>query len=260
MQSVVLVNWNPADAEDRAERLRKLGYAVTFFRHGSGPTALREVREAPPDAFVIDLDRLPSHGRAVAVALRQQKSTRAAPLVFVGGSAEKLKPIRDQLPDATFTTWGRVRSDLCRAIERPPSTPIVPKTMDAYSGTPLPKKLGIKSGFAVGLLDAPDDFETLLGDLPSDVRTRRDARSKADLLIVFAASRSQLLRRLPQAERAMKDGGSIWMAWPKKTSGLATDVSEAWVRATGLSRGLVDYKICAIDDTWSGLRFTRRKK
>ncbi len=259
MRTVVLVHWNADEANERAQRLRGAEYAVAFFRSDSGPAALREVREVPPDAFVVDLSRLPSHGRAVAVALRQQKQTRFVPLVFVEGSAAKVAPIRSQIPDACFTTWSKIRGVLRKAIERPPSTPVVPKTMDAYSGTPLPKKLGIKPGFTVALLDAPEEFESRLGEVPPDVRIRRDMRSAADLILLFASSQKDLLRRLPQAQRAMNDGGSIWIAWPKKSSGLLSNLSDRWVRETGLSRGLVDYKVCAIDDTWSGLRFARRK-
>ena len=128
-----------------------------------------------------------------------------------------------------------------------------------YSGTPLVKKLGIKPGFTVALVDAPEGFEDLLVDLPADIVMRHSARGKRDLTIWFNDSASKLKRRVEAMARAV-EGGSIWIAWPKKASGVATDVTEALVRKSGLDQGLVDVKICAIDETWSGLKFYRRKK
>jgi hypothetical protein len=138
--------------------------------------------------------------------------------------------------------------------------------MDAYSGTPLPRKLGIKPDTAVRLLGAPDDFESLLtetgagaaGDPGRPILTRQ-SRDPAELVMLFVQSRAELRKKLPAAERAMAEGGSMWIAWPKKASAIKTDVSETEVRAAGLAAGLVDFKICAIDNTWSGLRFSRRK-
>lgn len=84
------------------------------------------------------------------------------------------------------------------------------------------------------------------------------ARGRADLVMLFVATRAELARRLPVAQRTMDDGGSLWIAWPKQSSGVPSDLTQQIVRSTGLGAGLVDYKICAIDDTWSGLRFARR--
>lgn len=128
-----------------------------------------------------------------------------------------------------------------------------------YSGTPLPRKLGIKSGETVALLGAPDDFDDTLGELPDGVRVKRQARGRADRVLVFARSRAELARRFPAAERALVERGGLWLCWPKKASGVATDLAEPDVRSFGLAAGFVDYKICAVDATWSGLLFARRK-
>jgi len=104
---------------------------------------------------VIDLSRLPSHGRAIATMLRQRKATRSIPIVFVEGDPEKVARIRETLPDAVYARWRNIRSALRAAIEHPPREPAVPGTMDAYSASPLPKKLGIKPGSVVLLLGAP---------------------------------------------------------------------------------------------------------
>ncbi|MGH9867829.1 MAG: DUF3052 domain-containing protein [Candidatus Polarisedimenticolia bacterium] len=131
-------------------------------------------------------------------------------------------------------------------------------TPAGYSGTPLPRKLGIKPGARVGLLGAPEGFEATLGDLPEGTRLLRGRKGPHDLTLWFTTSR----RRLEQgiAARAASLGrDGLWIAWPKKSSGAATDLSEGDVRRTGLEAGLVDFKICAIDATWSGLKFTRRR-
>ena len=126
--------------------------------------------------------------------------------------------------------------------------------MERYAGRPLSKKLGVKEGLAVTLLGAPPGFDETLGPLPAGVRLRRKARGSADLIVLFARSRAVLERRFAPATRCLRAGGSIWLAWPKRASGVATDLTQTDVRRYGLDRSLVDYKICSIDDTWSGLR------
>jgi hypothetical protein len=127
-----------------------------------------------------------------------------------------------------------------------------------YSGTPLPKKLGIKPGSVVRILGAPKGFRKTLGALPEEVELREDSRGRANLTLWFLPS-LEVLERGMQAMAASLEEGKIWMIWPKKASGMATDLSEQEVREAGLAAGLVDYKVCAVDATWSGLLFTRRK-
>ena len=129
-----------------------------------------------------------------------------------------------------------------------------------YSGTPLPKKLGIKEGSLVAALWAPEHFSSLLDPLPRGVRLRSDLRSPAphDVLIAFATTDAELRTRFDRARAKLDPYGGLWMAWPKQSSALATDVKESHVREYGLSTGLVDNKICAIDRDWSGLRFVVR--
>jgi len=255
---VLLVHWNAEEAVERIERLRKAGYETDFHADQDG-AGFRAIRDAPPNAFVIDLSRVPSHGRDLGVWLRQQKPTRAVPLVFVGGDPDKVARVKKLLPDATYTEWSRIRSALQSALRNPPGDLVVPNTMQGYSGTPLPKKLRIKEGSRVALLGAPADFETTLGDLPADVSIRWQARGKNDIVILFAESRAEMERRFAAAEKTMAEGGGMWIAWQKKSSGVVTDLTPNIVRRYGLDSGLVDYKICAIDETWSGLLFARRK-
>jgi hypothetical protein len=163
------------------------------------------------------------------------------------------------LPDAVFTDWERFRGDLKRAIARPPAAPHVPKMMmERYGDTPLVKKLGIKPGMKVALIDAPDEFERTLGDLPDNVTLEERLTSGSDLAIWFVRSGRDLEARIGRLGSATPRGG-IWIAYPKKASGLATDLTQQMVRETGLAHGLVDFKVCAVDATWTGLKFARRK-
>jgi hypothetical protein len=256
---VQLIHWKPAEAAERVEALKSAGYEVVL-EPFEGPPTLRRLRSSPPDALVIDLDRAPSQGRDVAFLLRQSKATRGLPLVFAGGEPEKVARIEEALPDAVFTPWSRIRSGVKRAIAKPPAAPIVPESaLAGYSGTPLPKKLGIKPDTVVALLGAPEDFEELLRPLPENVQFRSRAQGRANVILLFARSKAEMARRFPAASRCLVEGGGLWIAWPKKVSGVATDLSQAAVRSFGLDADFVDYKICAIDETWSGLLFARRK-
>jgi hypothetical protein len=130
--------------------------------------------------------------------------------------------------------------------------------MAGYSGTPLPRKLGIKEGSAVLLRLAPEGFERALSPLPAAARLARAGRMPFDVIVFFAEKRAVLERELPAVVARLKQDGGLWIAWPKKSSGRLTDLEENFVRTAGLGAGLVDNKICAIDETWSGLRFVYR--
>ena len=131
-------------------------------------------------------------------------------------------------------------------------------TSAGYSGTPLPKKLGIREGSRVAVVSAPDGFTRVLGPLPPGVELRTGARGRCDVVVFFVTRRAELARRFPGFVRALEPDGGLWVAWPKKTSGVATDLVFERVQEVGLGCGLVDNKVAAIDDTWSGLRFVRR--
>jgi len=196
MPHVLLVHWKPADAEIRAAALRRAGHVVEVLRPEGAKGLRLLLRDYTPEAIVIDLTRLPSHGRAVAVALRQQKATRYVPLVFAGGAPEKVAAIQELLPDASFTEWSHIEPCLRVALANPPRNPIVPGTMDSYSSTPLPAKLRIKRGSAIALLNAPEDFIAKLQPLPDDAAIV-SGRASANLVRAQRLARlsSQDLRR-----------------------------------------------------------------
>ncbi len=254
MNDIRLIHWKRQEAEERAKRLQVLGYDV--ISEAFDRDALRKMKDNPPAAVVIDLSRMPSHGRDVALAIRMSKPLRQVPLVFVEGDPEKVSRIKELLPDATHTDWRNIKSSLKEAILHPLQDPVVPSTVfDPYSGTPLAKKLGIKADSIVALVNAPKNFKETLGKLPKGVVFRKSATGRADLTIWFITSRSTLESRICQMTGQAKKGG-LWIVWPKKAPGVETDLSQPVVRQVGLAAGLVDFKVCSIDATWTGLRFS----
>jgi hypothetical protein len=132
--------------------------------------------------------------------------------------------------------------------------------MAGYSGTPLPRKLGIKPGALVATLDAPAGFAATLGELPPGAVVGAHSSGPADVALLFAPHHLALESGFDRLAAAIRPAGGLWVCWPKKASGIATDLDENVIREFGLARGLVDNKVCAIDETWSGLRFVYRLK
>jgi len=245
---VVVVHFNPPNLDKRLARLSGNDVESLTPR---GPADLKALRERPPDAFVIDLDRRPSDGRSIGVMLRRYASTRPVPIVFAGGEEDQVARVRNLLPDATYVPWAAVVSGLKAA--KPVEKPVVPGTMDAYSQTELEPKLGVRDGTTVLLLGAPDGFGKAL---------RRAAlldEGPAQIVLLFSPSVADLEREFDSAKAAIAPGGSLWICWPKKASAVQSDLDQTFVRRHAMDRGLVDFKVAAIDTTWSGLRFARKK-
>jgi hypothetical protein len=132
--------------------------------------------------------------------------------------------------------------------------------MAGYTGTPLAKKLGIREGQRIHIVNGPESFPDLLGELPADVQILSTARAPLDLVLLFVISRKDLDKRFAGLAARLAPAGMLWVAWPKKSSGVPTDLNFDVVQRRGLDDGLVDTKICAVDDIWSGLRFVIRVK
>lgn len=132
--------------------------------------------------------------------------------------------------------------------------------MAGYSGTPLARKLGITESSRVALLGAPEGFDAELAPLPEGVRLLRRLGADLDVVVLFVAERQVLERRFPAAAEAIRPAGGVWVAWPKRSSKVPTDLTEDVLREIGLPQGLVDNKVCAVTDVWSGLRFVWRKE
>jgi hypothetical protein len=131
--------------------------------------------------------------------------------------------------------------------------------MSGYSGTPLPRKLGIAEGGTFALVAAPEDAAAVLGELPAGAR-RVDEAAEADVVLVFAVAREELARHVEKLARAVFPDRMLWVAWPKRASKVPTDITEDVVREVALPLGLVDTKVAAIDATWSGLRLVWRRE
>ncbi|MFI5135471.1 MAG: hypothetical protein ACHQD9_06435 [Chitinophagales bacterium] len=132
--------------------------------------------------------------------------------------------------------------------------------MAGYSGTPLVKKLGIKEGFIISIINNPANYRELIGVFPNGVYEATKKSPQADFIHFFVKSKNELSERLPGLKKQLKPDGMIWISWYKKSSGITTDVSEELIRAVALPLGLVDVKVCAVDEQWSGLKLVIRKE
>lgn len=258
MKQIRLIHWNADTAQERVGILGEVGYRIDYDPITN--EVLQAIKAEPPDALVIDLSRAPSQGRDMGIYFRKYKNTRNVPIIFVGGSPEKVAKVKQTLPDAVYTSWSDITDVLPDAIVDPPESPHVPESLMAgYSGTPLPKKLGIRHGSTVALLNAPDGFEGVLGDLPDGVIVLRELADGAAVTLWFIKYRDVLITDIERIGSVAGDG-KLWIVWPKKSSGVESDLTQVVVRKVGLDIDLVDFKIAAIDETWSGLCFTKRTK
>ncbi|MCU1272107.1 MAG: hypothetical protein JWN74_3401 [Acidobacteriaceae bacterium] len=257
MADILLVHWNKKEAEERARAVKRLGYKAKIL-FDSEKHNLADIRESPPEVFLIDLSRLPSHGREIAGYFRRVKTTRHVPILFIDGDSERISAARKLIPDAEFVRWDQIKAGIRKAIRNAPRNPVVPGTMAGYSGSPLPKKLGIRDNCSVVAVNAPDRFERKLDPLPAYSKIVDDPKS-ANVAVLFALSLAELARDFRPLAKVLPEKSALWIAWPKKASGVKTDLDGNVVREFGLDAGWVDYKVCAIDGTWSGLCFARRK-
>jgi CheY-like chemotaxis protein len=258
MKRIRLIHWNNEEAAGRAAQINSREFNVEY-RTPGGADAIHQLLKNPVDAFLIDLTRLPAQGRDLGILLRKNKSTRLIPLIFVAGDPDKTRRLKELLPDAIFTNWDSVNQALRQAWSNIPENPVIPESVFAgYTGKTLAQKLGIKSKTRVGLIQAPIGFESLLGILPEGTTVTRKAGVPCDLILWFVKSSKVLKSRIIELIKR-NDYNLIWIIWPKKTSTIKSDLTQQEVRQTGLTSGLVDYKICAVDKIWSGLLFTRRK-
>jgi len=210
---------------------------------------------------LIDLDRLPSHGREVAGALRNSKALRGIPIVFAGGVEEKVARVRSELPDAIYTPWTGVAAAVKKAMKNAPAVSARPVPhMQRFAGSPLAKKLDLKAGVKAALIGAEEGFVDLLGDLAESVELQTRIGRDTKLMLWFVRASRELAEAFELASARMPEGCSLWIIYPKKAGRYQVDFNQNDVRLTGLGVGMVDYKICAVDADWSGMKFTRRKK
>jgi hypothetical protein len=260
MARLRLVCWNEELARERARLLQKAGLDVDSSPFDPAGMITR-LRENPPALIVIDLDRLPSHGRAVAVMLRTSKSMRHIPIVFAGGAEDKVGLARAEVPDAVFTKWENTAAAVKKAIKNPPKVFAKPVPhMERYAGSRLAKKLDLKVGTKAALIGAEDGFIELLSDLPEGVELKSRITEQTKLVLWFVRASHEIAAAFDLACARMPEGCSIWIIYPKKAGRYRVDFTQNDIREIGLEAGVVDYKICAVDADWSGMKFARRRK
>jgi len=257
---VRLVSWDENTAKVRTRDLTNLGFRVEASSLLGSGGIVGHFRDLAPDAVVLDLDRLPSHGREVGTVLRDSKSTRHLPLVFAGGAPEKVDRIRGELPDAVFTAWELIGDAVEQAIAHPPTSPVKARShADRSAATPLPQKLGIKAGMQVAVVGGLEGLEELLGDLPQGTALGKRFTTETRLGLYFVRSELELANAYEHALGRLPETVSFWVIYPKQKKNVKMSFNENDVRALGLASGFVDYRVCSVNAEWSGLKFARKK-
>lgn len=257
-----LVCWNAADAERRAAALRRAGYRIIADPLANPGGAVRYFRELNPDAVVIDLDRLPSHGRELGMSLRASKSTCHLPLIFAGGVAEKVHAIRAAIPGAIFAAWDEATAAIERAMSRPSGPRLRSPELPRPTGPgALERKLDIKPQTRYALIALSGDtswLTELLTSVPDGAVAQRRIDHSTTLALFIVETRGDLARAFALARTTLPAAASFWIIHPKQSSRLAADFNQDTVREAGLADGFVDYKVCAVDNDWSALKFAQR--
>jgi CheY-like chemotaxis protein len=284
MARICVFHWNAEEARSLLTVLEAAGHSV---EHHGRMASYREVRANPPEAIVIDLSRLPSHGRELAIFFRGSKSTRHIPIVFVGGEAEKVDRIRKLLPDAAYATLARVRGVLKSALANPPANPVkAAQMMDRWGHRTTAQKLGIAKDSRVAVIDPPSGYAQAVGDLPQGACFDEETTEGCPVSLWFVHGVPEFHAALPRM-RKLAAHSRLWILWrknkrartgPARPSGSqrahedsvepgsvvrAKDNGDGLdgnlIRAGCVAVGLVDYKICSVDDDWSGMVFAVKK-
>jgi hypothetical protein len=259
---VRLVCWNEELARVRFDEISQLGYRVNASSLRGTSAFVSHFRTLNPDAVVIDLDRLPSSGREVAIALRASKTTRHIPILFAGGVEEKVERLRSELPDTMFTSWKKIATALKRTIASPPIAPVHPiPHMERWNNASLPQKLGITAGMKVALIGgAEDGLEEIIGELPEGASLVSRIADGTRLVLYVVHALRELDAAIDHAMAKLPEGASFWIIYPKTTAAQHSDFNQNDVRELGLARAFVDYKVCSVNARWSGIKFARQKR
>jgi hypothetical protein len=252
-----LISWHD-DVDRKSKSLKAPGQIIDASPFEKISSVVGEMSRLNPAVLVLDLDKVPSRSREIAIALRSSKSARHIPLLFVGGEAAKVERIRAEIPDVFFTEW-KVASPVLKQILKRPAIMQTAIPHRNYGATPLFKKLGIKPQMKVVLLGAPDAFVETLGDLPDGASFSQQLTAAAPLVISFVRSLAEVAPAFDMLAARLPRKASVWVAYPKRGR-LASDLNENILREAGICRGLVDYKICSVDSAWSAVKFTHRRK
>lgn len=253
MARVRLFHWKAEEARPLVTVLQAAGHSVDYQEKLTSP---RELRESVPDAYVIDLSRVPSHGREVAVYLRGAKATRHVPIVFVGGERDKIDYVKRALPDAAYTAPARLKSALKSVIANPPANPLRPaQMMERWGHRTTAQKLGIVKDSRTAIIDPPHDYAQAIGALPEGAELDEESTEDCKIALWFVHGVPEFHAALPRM-RKLAARSRLWILWRKKK---ADGLDGNFIRKGANEFGLVDYKICSLNDTWSGMVFAVKK-
>src|SRR5581483_10054769 len=207
-----------------------------------------------------DLSRLPSHGREIAIPLRNSRRTANVPLIFCEGAKEKVTAVQRTLPDAAYCTLRNLRSTLQSALRNPPRDPVKPVAMmDRYGLRTVAQKLGIRESSAVRVIDPPRDVSEILSPLPNGVELLEDASSQnVSVTLCFVPDAPSLFETLSRVRIFARDS-KLWVLWRKGGQTARGDLTETLLRTNALDLGLVDYKICSVNQVWSAMAFALKR-
>lgn len=252
MPRVLLLNSEGAEAKRLMEELRSGGYTVDCRRNVG---SVRALRESPPHAFVIDLARLPSHGRHFAMWIRSVESIRSIPVVFVDGDPARVEKLRTELPDAIYTSRAKLTGALRKA--RPLANPAL-----GYGNRTTAQKLGIKNGARVAVIDAPAGYAKLVGPLPPGASLEEEPDEALAGALWFVRDPEMYLAGLPRMRKLAAAKSRLCVIYPKQQAARKNSdagINLLLIREAAEAVGLAAYKTCSVDKTWSAILFTLKK-
>lgn len=253
MARVCVFHWKAPEARPLIAALREAGHKVDYKEKLAD---VRELRDKPPEAIVIDLSRVPSHGRELAVFVRRSKQLRHVPIIFVDGDPEKVEGVHRLIPDASYTPASRLKSTLRSALAHPPENPLKPlQMMERWASRSTAQKLGIAKNARVAVIDPPPDYARAIGDLPEGATYEEESAGGCQPTLWFVHGPAEFQSGLPRMRR-LAERSRLWILWRKsKRDGLDGNL----IRKGAIEVGLVDYKVCSVNETWSGMVFAIKK-
>ena len=251
---VILLRWKDSEIHGLAARLKNCTVTNYVPVPGEGMNGLQKY--GLPDALVISLDRLPSHGRDIGYAFHKQKATRQVPLVYVGGDEDKIAKIRDLLPEASFTGWDRILATIHEAISNPAVTPPKPVRV-VISEAPLHQKIGLKADMHIALMNAPAPLEKLVPGLPQGIRIyEQPAADEVAMTLWFVRSTDEFECDLPAIAAALGKKPRLWSFYQK---GSKKGFSWNGLLESAAIHRLSQFKIMRLNDVWTGVAFGRSR-
>jgi hypothetical protein len=253
-KNVRLIHWKADEARPLIDLIESAGYNV-HYAGDQKMIRMADLRQIYPVAAVVDLSRMPSYGRYWATDVRSSKF-RHLPILFVDGDAERVARVKAAIPDAEYVSLSELTAALQRA--KPVENPVQPARMMA-SPRSAAQKLGIKAGSRVAVFDAPRGYAKVIGSLPDGASFEEEPTEMAPVTLWFVRDADTCLAGL-RAMKKIAGKSKLWVLYPKQRKGKApSGITQAVVREAAIKVGLVDYKVCSVDETWTGLAFAVKK-